>query len=215
MTKQTKIFKRWDLSPELTEQLAAALEKGAVGVFPTDTVYGIGTGALAPNGIEEIYALKKRPKTAPLQIMTSSADRALGLAKFSQPALRLARKFWPGALTLVLPPSEDSKKLARGFAGLGIRVPKYDFLEALLDAMVMPLAMTSANLHGQPVWTQEAPVVKAFEGKVDFIVLGGTLSPTASSVVDCCGEQPVLLREGQLLRSVLEHTMEQDLTVKK
>ena len=215
MTKQTKIFKRWELSPEITEQLAAALEKGAVGVFPTDTVYGIGTGALAQKGIDEIYALKKRPKTAPLQIMTSSADRALDLAKFSQPALRLARRFWPGALTLVLPPSDKSKDLARGFAGLGIRVPKYNLLEALLDAMSTPMAMTSANLHGQPVWTQETPVVKAFDGKVDFIVLGGTLSPTASSVVDCCGKQPVLLREGQILRSALEYTIEQDLSVKK
>jgi L-threonylcarbamoyladenylate synthase len=213
--KQTKIFKHWELSPEVVSRLAAALEDGAVGVFPTDTVYGIGTGALTEKGIAQIYDIKKRPASMPLQIMTSSADRALDLAQFSPQALRLARKFWPGALTLIVPPSPKHKGLARGFDGLGIRVPQYAFLEALLDTMTTPLAMTSANLHGQPVWTQEKPVIKAFNGKVDFIVLGGTLSPTPSSVVDCCGEKPVLLREGQLLRAALEHTIEENLAVKK
>lgn len=212
--KQTKIFKYSDLSPELIARLAGALERGAVGVFPTDTVYGIGAGALVEESIAQIYAIKKRPASMPLQIMTSSADRALDLAQFSPQALRLAHKFWPGALTLIMPPSPKNKALARGFEGLGIRVPKNDFLESLLDAMAMPLAMTSANLHGQPVWTQEAPVIKAFNGKVDFIVLGGTLSPTASSVVNCCTPKPVLIREGQILRAALERVIEEDLMLK-
>jgi L-threonylcarbamoyladenylate synthase len=213
--KKTIVFKQGNLSAQMISRLAAALEKGAVGVFPTDTVYGIGTGALCEQSILSIYELKKRPATAPLQILTSSPDRALDLAKFPPHALCLARKYWPGALTLVLPPAEKNKNLARGFNGLGIRVPKHDFLGALLDAMVMPMATTSANLHGQPVWTQETPVLQTFHGKVDFIVLGGRLSPTASSVVDCCTGKPVLLREGQILRSALERTMDAPLAIKK
>jgi len=205
--KQTKIFKKNYLSAEEIAVLAKELEKGAIGVFPTDTVYGIGTGALAEKAVAEIYQIKNRPASMPLQLLTAGVERSRALGEFSPQALRLARKFWPGALTLVVPPADNYKTFARGFKGLGLRVPQDNFLEMLLDYMKMPLATTSANLHGQPVWTQENPVVRAFEGKVDFIVLGGTLSPTPSSVVDCCSEKPVLLREGQILRTALETTL--------
>ena len=73
--------------------------------------------------------------------------------------------------------------------------------------MEAPLACTSANLHGQPVLTDEETILKTFDGKVDFIFLGGTLSPTASSVVDLTKKPPVLLREGSLSRHLLEQTL--------
>ena len=204
--KQTRIFRRAALTEADTAYLAQQLAQGAVGVFPTDTVYGIGTGARCEEAVAEIYRLKARPERQPLQLLFASTERAREAAYFSPQAQRLAQAYWPGALTLILPPLAHATALARGFAGLGIRVPKDDFLSRLLAVTDGPLACTSANVHGQPVWTEEAPVLRAFEGKADFIVLGGTLSPTASSVVDLM-RRPRLLREGQLTRAELEKTL--------
>ena len=204
--KQTRIFRRDALSDADTVHLAQQLAQGAVGIFPTDTVYGLGTGARCEAAVAEIYRLKARPEQQPLQLLFASSARAREAAYFSPQALRLAQAYWPGALTLIVPPLPHATALARGFAGLGIRVPKDDFLSRLLAAMDGPLASTSANVHGQPVWTEEEPVLRAFAGSVDFIVLGGTLSPTASSVVDLM-RRPRLLREGQLTRAQLEETL--------
>ena len=104
---------------------------------------------------------------------------------------------------MILSPSPEGRTLARGFTGIGLRVPNCTFLSALLYAMPLPLACTSANLHGQPVLTEETDVLETFDGKADYIFLDGILNPVASSVVDLTGE-PVLLREGDISRAELE-----------
>lgn len=203
MTGKTRIFNVSDVTPEAVSLAARGIENGAVAVVPTDTVYGIGTGAFCEASIERIYKIKERPATSPLQILTGSLEQARKTATFTPGAERLAQAFWPGGLTMILPPSEKGRALTRGFAGLGLRIPGNAFLVSLLSAMEAPLACTSANLHGQPVLTDEAEVLKTFDGKVDFIFLGGSLSPTASSVADLTAE-PILLREGSVPRAELE-----------
>lgn len=200
---QTHIFKTAEVTPEILARAAREIESGAVAVLPTDTVYGIGTGAFCEASVKRIYEIKERPASSPLQILTGSLEQACAAAVFSPGALRLAQAFWPGGLTMILPPSRKGRALARGFAGVGLRVPGNRFLVSLLLAMNAPLACTSANLHGQPVLTQEKDVLETFDGKADYIFLGGTLSPTASSVADLTGE-PVLLREGEVKRAELE-----------
>lgn len=203
---KTRIFKTADLSPEDVSRLASELQAGAVGVLPTDTVYGIGTGAYEEASIQRIYQLKNRPATSPLQLLTGSLAQARQAAKFSQGAEKLAVRFWPGGLTLIVPPTEQGKPLCRGFAGLGFRVPGHTFLVELLRKMSGPLACTSANLHGQDVITEEKILLETFDGKVDYILLDGTLSPVASSVVDLTAA-PRLLREGAISRRALEETL--------
>ncbi|MGN0017352.1 MAG: L-threonylcarbamoyladenylate synthase [Candidatus Avelusimicrobium sp.] len=203
MTGKTRIFNVSDVTPEAISLAAREIEDGAVAVVPTDTVYGIGTGAFCEASIERIYKIKERPATSPLQLLTGSLEQARKTATFTPAAERLAQAFWPGGLTMILPPSEKGRALTRGFAGLGLRIPGNVFLVSLLSAMEAPLACTSANLHGQPVLTAEADVLKTFDGKVDFIFLGGSLSPTASSVADLTAE-PILLREGSVPRAELE-----------
>lgn len=205
---RTRIFKAEQLSLAEITRLAKSIEQGAVAVLPTDTVYGIGTGAYAAKSIQAIYEIKQRPATTPLQILTGSLAQAQVAAEFSPAALRLARQYWPGALTLILPPTPEGKPLARGFAGIGFRVPGHPFLVELLCRMSVPMACTSANLHGQPTLTEEQVIVDTFDGKVDYIFLAGTLSPVASSVVDMT-QTPRLLREGILSRAVLEKTLGQ------
>lgn len=200
---KTCIFKTADLTPQEIASLAKEIEQGAVAVLPTDTVYGIGTGAFAETGIQTIYQIKNRPATSPLQLLAGSVTTVQNCAEFSPAAEKLAAAFWPGGLTLILPPKPAAQNLTRGFAGLGFRVPGYAFLVELLQKMGVPMACTSANLHNQPVITDEKTLVDTFDGKVDLIFCAGTLSPTASSVVDMT-ERPRLLREGSITRSELE-----------
>ncbi|WP_428056371.1 L-threonylcarbamoyladenylate synthase [Candidatus Avelusimicrobium alvi] len=204
--RRTHIFKTVEMTDEYLEMAARAVDGGAVAVVPTDTVYGIGTGAFCEPSIEEIYRIKERPAGSPLQILTGTLAQAREVAVFSEAAEKLAAAYWPGALTAILPPAEKGRALTRGFAGLGLRVPGNAFLVSLLARMKAPLACTSANLHGQPVLTDERTILETFDGKVDFIFLGGTLSPTASSVVDLTAE-PLLLREGGVPRAELEKTL--------
>lgn len=208
----TRIFDIHTLTHAQKSEIARAMSEGAVVVFPTDTVYGIGTGAFCEDATQQIYRLKNRPATQPLQILTSSVEQAQRVAVLNEPARKLAKAYWPGALTLILPPSQEGKNLTRGFAGLGLRVPNYPPLTDILAQMVMPISSTSANLHGQPVLTDEKEVLSAFAQKVDIIIKGGLLSPTASSVVDLTGKNPVLLREGALSKTDLEHILQEPLT---
>lgn len=203
---QTRIFNAADMTPHEIDQLACALREGAVAALPTDTVYGLATGAYCEKSIQRIYRLKNRPATSPLQLLAGSLAQAQAVAQFSEGAEELAWRFWPGALTLVLPPTAKGQELARGFAGLGLRVPGNLFLQKLLGRLTTVLACTSANLHGQPVVTEEKILLDTFTNKVDYIVLGGTLSPVASSVVDLTAH-PRLLREAGISRAALEEAL--------
>ena len=200
---QTQIFEIAHLSDEDLRAAAAAIKQGAVAVLPTDTVYGLAASAFCEEAIERIYQIKNRPLRQPLQILLKDAAQAHLIARFSLPAERLAKAYWPGALTLILPPTVEGKKLLRGSAGLGIRVPNMPFLNRFFDQFDGPLACTSANEHGQPVLTREEDLLELLSGKVDFIFKGGTLSPVASSVVDVT-QAPRLLREGAISKVDLE-----------
>ena len=199
----TTIFNAHTLTCAQTGELARALSHGAVAVFATDTVYGIGTGAFCETSVQKIYTIKNRPATQPLQLLVAHTAQARQIAQFSPSALRVAQAYWPGGLTLILPPAPGAKALLRGAPGLGIRVPAYEPLRQILAQATMPLCSTSANLHGQPVLTQEKDVLDTFNGWVDYIVLGGTLSPTASSVLDVTCTPARLLREGSILKTDL------------
>jgi len=203
---RTQIFNVSEVTPDLLAAAAHALEQGAVAVIPTDTVYGIATGAFCEGSIARICQLKKRSLGQPFQFLMATTAQVRRVAAWPQEAAALADAFWPGALTLVLPPTQVGKPLLRGFAGLGIRVPDTVFLQRLLGALPGPLACTSANEHGKPVLTHEQDLVELFKGHVDFIFKGGTLSPTPSSVVDLTG-RPRLLREGALSGENLEQVM--------
>ena len=203
---QTRHYKLAELANAELESIARALTRGAVAVLATDTVYGIGTGAFCEDAVRRICLLKNRPAAQPFQLLLPDIQTAFKLAVFSPKAQRLACAYWPGALTLILPPSTEGKPLLRGAQGLGLRVPAFEPLRRLLRAMDTALICTSANLHGQPVITDETTVAAQFQGKVDFILTAGVLSPIASSVVDFVQHPPRLLREGKITKIELART---------
>ena len=188
--------------------VAHALSGGAVAVYATDTVYGIGTGAFCEESVQRIYTLKNRQAGQPLQLLVGSLLHALKIASFGPGALHAAQVFWPGGLTLIVPPSPAGKPLLRGSQALGIRVPAHLPLLRILVQMNMPLASTSANLHGQAVLTREEDVLNFFDGKVEYILTDGTLSPLASTVLDATCLPYTVLRAGSIdpkeLRCVYE-----------
>lgn len=200
---KSRIFKTARITPEELAKIAADINDGAVAVFPTDTVYGIGTNAFNEESIRRIYEIKNRPAAVPLQILVGSVPLAQEIVLWNESAEKLAAAFWPGALTMILTPNEKGRALRRGFAGLGLRVPGNPFLVGLLETMRAPLASTSANLHEMDVITTEKELLKTFEDKVDIILLGGTLSPVASTVLNMT-ESPVMVREAAITWEELE-----------
>ena len=202
---QTKILPFNALSATQLVEVARALEQGAVAALATDTVYGLATGAFCEPAIQQIYALKERPASMPLQLLVADVAQAQAITHMTRDVRCVAETFWPGGLTLILPPSPKGIPLLRGFSGLGLRVPAHAALQQLLGMLSTPLACTSANVHGQSALTRQEDVIAQFDGRVDFILTDGTLSPMASTVLDATVIPPHVLREGAISKEELAH----------
>ena len=186
-------------SPEALRSALFILHQGGLVAFPTDTVYGL--GALAFNGaaVEALYTAKKRPGDKAIPVLLGSAEDLPKVAS-SIPvmALTLAARFWPGPLTLVIPKHPDLPKAVSDSATVGVRVPGYAAARVILQA-AGPMAVTSANLSGEPSPTTPEEVLRQLGGCIPLILDGGrTHGGIPSTVVDCLGGEPRILREGPL-----------------
>ncbi len=170
---------------------AEVLRGGGVVVFPTETVYGVGVAAGDPVALDKLRRLKGRPAEKPFQHLAADVDMAKRLgAVFSGRAERLARRFWPGALTLVLPDGRSPG------GTLGIRIPDSPFVLALCRELAGPIVTSSANAAGSPP-PATAAAADAFGDDVDLLVDGGeAVGGVASTVARCVGEEVHILREG-------------------
>ncbi len=181
---------------------AAVLEDGGVIVVPTDSVYGIGCAATADNpGLAKVFELKGRDLAQTLPLVLGDPADLARFARGVRPwARRLAERFWPGALTLVLDASENVPEAYRAADGsVGFRVPDQPFVRALCRRIGAPVALTSANLHGKAPATSVAELEGTLARAVDLVVDGGP-SPLgeASTVVDARGAEPRILRAGAI-----------------
>ena len=199
------------LSAQDPGTLARALEtlqRGDLVAFPTDTVYGV--GALAFNGaaVGRIYAAKDRPVEKAIPVLIGApADLARVSLDAPGTAVRLAARFWPGPLTLVVPKHPDLPETVSVTPTAGVRVPDHTIAQALLLA-AGPMAVTSANLSGRPSPSTAREVLTQLGGRIALIIDGGkTPGGVASTVVDCSGPEPLILREGPIskeeIRAVL------------
>jgi tRNA threonylcarbamoyl adenosine modification protein (Sua5/YciO/YrdC/YwlC family) len=176
-----------------------ALTAGQVVAIPTDTVYGLAADAFHTGAADRLFAVKRRPRDVDLPVLVASKEQALTLATgVPEVARRLMARYWPGALTLVLPRNpEVVADLGDDEATIGLRAPDHD-VPLELCRRVGPIATTSANLHGQPTATTAEEVRALFGAAVPVVIDGGTCAGGPSTVVDCTGEQPKLLREGRI-----------------
>ena len=180
------------MSDPLADAIAAA-QRGDLIVFPTDTVYGIGTRPDDPAATARLFEAKERPRGLTLPVLAATASLARRLATFDERADRLALELWPGPVTLVLPRSAMSRDwdLGGDDGTIGVRVPDHPMALALLGAG--PLATTSANRSGAPPATTCGELVEAFGDSVDvYLCQDEPLVGAASTVVSLVGDLQVL-----------------------
>lgn len=180
---------------------------GLVGM-PTETVYGLAADATSDAAVAKLYAAKGRPRFNPLIAHIRALDVAETQGLLSDDARRLARRFWPGPLTLVVPISQSTTvcSLARaGLTTLALRVPDHPVAQDLLDRWGVPLVAPSANPSGQLSPVSAEAVVAGLGDRIDLVLEGG--APRVgleSTIVDCTSDEPVMLRPGGLDRAELE-----------
>ena len=185
----------------------AALEAGSVVAIPTDTVYGVAVDPERPGATDRLFALKHRPAHLELPVLVADltqADALAGPHGLSALALRLADRFWPGSLTIVVwRRAGVDWDLGGNRETIGLRCPDHALVRRLCRS-VGPLATTSANRHGEPPLTTAAAVAAAFGDGLALVLDGGTCAGAPSSVVDLTGDEPRCLREGAVAWSVIE-----------
>lgn len=191
----------------------AALKRGDVISFPTETLYGLGADALNGAAVEKIYQLKGRDPANPIPVLV--ADRAMLnilVAEIPPLAERLIDEFWPGPLTLVLPARKDiPRPLLNSSGGVGVRISSQPIATELVRGLGRPVTATSANPSGKPPARTVEEAKNYFSAEIAVFVDGGPLvSKTGSSVAAIRGDQIKIIREGEIARSELERVVGKD-----
>ncbi len=186
--------------PQSIQRALEILRAGGLVAFPTDTVYGLGSLAFDQVAIESIYVAKDRPLEKAIPILIADVDQLDFVARdVPELARRLAARFWPGPLTLVIPKRADLPAAVSATSTVGVRVPDNDAARTLLRA-AGPMAVTSANLSGRESPSAVSEVMAQLGGRIPLVLDGGeTRGGVPSTVVDVAlGAEPVILREGPI-----------------
>ncbi|MFB3737718.1 MAG: L-threonylcarbamoyladenylate synthase [Candidatus Velamenicoccus archaeovorus] len=199
------------MSDPIADAAAAAL-RGELVVLPTDTVYGIGTRPDDPAATARLFEAKERPRELELPVLVPAASEARRIAAFDARAERLAGRFWPGPLTLVLPRTEESAgwDLGGDPRTLGVRMPHHPIALAVL-ARTGPLAVTSANRSGHPAPSTCDMLEEAFGDRVAvYLCQEAPLAGRPSTVAALRGGDLAILREGALPAGELRRALDED-----
>src|SRR5712692_185222 len=184
-------------SPGAVEEAAAALGRGELVAFPTDTVYGLAAGH---DHVRKLYVAKDRPKEKRISVLLSDATNMDASAQVTPAARALAEAFWPGPLTLVL--------VAPRRGTLAFRVPDHPMARRLIAASGGGLPVTSANRSGGPDARTAQEVIGQLDGRIALVLDGGrTTGGVASTVVDCTTDQVKILREGAITGSEIDEAL--------
>ncbi|MFO7650296.1 MAG: L-threonylcarbamoyladenylate synthase [bacterium] len=207
-------FPRGAIDPDQIEQAAELLAGGAVAIFPTETVYGIGAAIDRPDAVARVFALKRRDPALPLMAHCSGPNQlALVTDRIPEIALRLVQCFWPGPLALVFRRAASLSGVVTGGAPtIGVRMVSHPVTQNLIARLGRPLAGTSANYHAEPDTADftllDAELVSTVDLALDAGICG---SGRASTVLDCTGEEPRLIRPGAVpvaeIEPVIGHTL--------
>jgi L-threonylcarbamoyladenylate synthase len=180
------------------EDALQVLRGGGLVAFPTDTVYGVGGLADAPGAVEAIFRAKERPEEKGVPVLLGGWTEVSRVATPVPRAARLAARFWPGPLTLVLPRQPQLPQGIGPAGTVGVRAPNHPVALALLAA-AGPIATSSANRSGGASPQTADEVLAALGGRIDMVIDGGVApGGRPSTVVDCTGEAPTLIRPGPI-----------------
>jgi L-threonylcarbamoyladenylate synthase len=204
--------------PRFPAEMIASLRAGGTVIFPTDTLYGFGVDPRSEKGLDRLFAAKGRDRGKPIPLLLSDREQVGRWARHVPPAAaRLMARFWPGALTLVLPADPGVPPAVTGGGDtVGLRVPDHPVPRALAALLSGAVTGTSANRSGNPgAWGSAEEIVREFTGVVDWVLWEGETpgntrregagETPGSTVVRMVDDQPVLLREGVLpFRDIIE-----------
>jgi len=181
------------------DEAVDALRRGLVVAVPTDTVYGVGARLDDASAVARLFSVKSRPTDVALPVIVSSLDQVARLdVAWSEDAQRLAERFWPGALTIVVGADPDLAAKVGARSTLGIRLAAHPVLGSIIDECG-PLAVTSANEHGRPPCTSADDVLAtAWAAPVAGVIDAGVCDGVVSSVVELTGDGWRLRRAGAL-----------------
>jgi L-threonylcarbamoyladenylate synthase len=204
----SRVTERLGADAQGVARAAELLRHGKLVALPTETVYGLAADATSGAAVAGIYAAKERPSFNPLIAHLPDLDAARRQGLFDANALALAKAFWPGPLTLVVPvsPGYEVCDLARaGLASVALRVPSHPLAHAILQAAGRPIAAPSANRSGRVSATSAAHVLEDLDGRIDAVIDGGpTQVGVESTIVACLDGAPRLLRPGGVPSSAIE-----------
>jgi L-threonylcarbamoyladenylate synthase len=187
---------------------ANVLQRNGLVAFPTDTVYGVGALAFQAEAVEKLYTIKERSKEKAIPVLIAHpADLKRVAGELTPTAQRLAEKFWPGPLTLVVSKQPSLPEAVSAAATVGVRVPDQPLTQQLLE-LTGPLAVTSANLSGAPAALTADEVLAQLSGRIELLLDGGrVLGGQPSTVVDCSGATFTILRVGPISASDINQAL--------
>lgn len=194
---------------ELEDAVRILRQDGLV-AFPTETVYGLGANGLHPDAAKKIYAAKGRPSDNPLIIHIADLDGLYELtSNVPEAGLALAKKFWPGPLTLICNKSDKVPySTTGGLETVAIRMPSHKIAYELIKQSKIYIAAPSANVSGRPSPTKAEHVIQDLDGIIDMIIDGGKVSiGLESTIVDVTSDVPTILRPGYITKEMLEEVV--------
>lgn len=185
----------------LIDEAVDIVKSGSIVIFPTRTLYGMGSDAFKPDAVNRIYAVKQRPAKSPLSVLVKSIHQAETLvAKIPETVIRLMRNFSLGRLTIVFSARpEVSSGLTAGTRKIGIRVPAHPVAVCLVESLNCPLTATSASISGHVGASRVNALPERLLGQADLVLDAGKLNGSiGSTVVDVTVHPPFILREGSV-----------------
>lgn len=189
----------------------AALAAGDVVAVPTDTVYGLAAALSRPSAVAQLFTLKRRPATTALPVFVNSVHQIETLGVGWSPRARLLGEvFWPGALTIIVPaPAALAERLGSTGGTVGFRCPDDDVVRSLLE-QTGPLAVTSANEHGEAPCESASDVYRVFAGRVELsgVLDGGRRNATVSTVIEVSDSSWRLVRAGAVSTSAINELLQ-------
>ncbi|MGN1297568.1 MAG: L-threonylcarbamoyladenylate synthase [Clostridia bacterium] len=183
------------------KEAAEVIKQGGIVIFPTETVYGIGTNGVDSKAIEKLYKIKERPYNKPISLLVSDIHMVNLVAKdITNLEYKLMKKFFPGPLTMILKKRDIVPDiLTAGQNTIGVRIPSGKIARKLIEYVGKPIATSSANISGKPSKTNMKNMMKEFKEQVDYFIDSGESEiGIASTVIQVIDGIPNILREGSI-----------------
>lgn len=195
---------------EKLKEAAEVIKQGGIVVFPTETVYGIGTNGLDKQAIKKLYEIKKRPFEKPISLLVSDFDMIERVARdITDIEYNIMENFFPGPLTIILNKKDIVPDILTSNGNtVGVRMPQDEITKKLIEYVGVPIAATSANISGGKSGTNLEAIMKEFKREVNYFIDGGESKiGVSSTVVKVIYNVPYILREGSIKKETIQNAI--------